>query len=343
MRTLLALVVAAAMIAGALYVRGGTDGNLPGPLTSREPAQLVCVSELKSVCEAIAGDHDNVEVRVEEAGATADALLADEPVEDDAWLTLAPWPQLVSEARVRGGGAALPPPGTPLARSPLVRVVAKERGAVLEKDCADLSWRCVGRSAGRDWTDLGGEETWGRFKPGFTDPSASASGLLVLGQAASEFLGTTEFSARDLDREGFLSWFQQLGDGVPGHGTPGNTPFQQQLRFGAAQFDLVGTTEAEAAAALASPRGEDFTMRYPKNLAVADVVLAPLRDGDGADRLASLFEESGKTALAEAGWRVEGQPAAAGVPAEPALPAKSNVPTGGVLDALSGRWEENAR
>lgn len=330
------------MIAGALYVRGGTDGGGPGPLASRAPAQLVCVSELESVCEVLAQEHEGVEVRVEEAGVTADALL-DGPVEGDAWLTLAPWPQLVSEARQRGGGTALPPAGEPLGRSPLVQVIAKERGVALIRDCMNVSWRCVGHSAGRDWTDLGGEPTWGRFKPGFTSPTSSASGLLVLGQAASEFLRTTDFSARDLDEDSFVAWFGQLGEGVPEHGSPGNTPFEQQLRFGAAKFDLVGTTEAEAAPALdRSARGKDFAIRYPKNLVVADVVLAPLTQGEGADRLGSLVEGSGKTALAEAGWRVEGQPAAQGVPDQPALPEESNVPSAGVLDALRTRWEEIA-
>ena len=332
------------MIVGALYVRGGTDGGGgPSPFRPREPVQLVCVTELESVCDALAQDNDDVEVRVEQAGDTADALLEGAPGEDDAWLTLAPWPQLVSEARVRGGGAPLPTPGKSLARSPLVRVVSKERGAVLEQDCPDLSWRCVGRSAGRDWTDLGGEGSWGRFQPGFTDPSTSATGLLVLGQAASEFVGDSDFSARDLDTDGFLAWIVQLGEGVPGHGSAGNTPLQEQLQFGVGRFDLVGTTEAEAGPLLArSPRAGALTMRYPKNMVVADVVLAPLRDGDGADRLRSLLEGSGKTALAEAGWRVAGQPAAEGVPAQPALSAESNVPPGGVLDALRTRWEEIA-
>ena len=330
------------MVAGALYIRGGSGGEGLGSIGSSRPAQLVCVTELEAVCDELAGD--DAAVTIEEAGDTAEALRGSAPADADAWLTLAPWPGIVADARARAGAPALPPvPADPLARSPLVMVVPRERGAVLDEHCdRGLSWRCIGTSAGDDWADLGGRQTWGRFKPGFSDPATSATGLLVLGEAASDYLGGSDFSARDLDGDEFFPWLAQLAEGIEGHGSPTNTPLQQQVRL-AATFDVVGTTEAEAAPLLQSPRAESLDLRHPKNVVVAEVVLAPLREGDGADALRSLVEGAGKTALAEAGWRVQGQPAAPGVPDQPALPEESNVPSAGALEALRLRWEEIAR
>ena len=330
------------MIVAALYVRG----DLPrsggaGPLGQDAPVTLVCVPELKSVCEPLA--EDGVTVVIQEAGETADGLAGPGALPGDAWLTLAPWDVIVGEARQRGGlGPLAADPSTVLARSPMVLVTWAERGAVLDRQCKpELTWKCVARVAGKAWDDVGGKTQWGTIKPGYADPSVSATGLLVLGQAAGDFLGSTSFSARDFEDDTFLRLLGDLEAAVPTHGTSSNTPLQQQLQFGPGRFDVVGTTEAEAGPLLeSSPRAADLQLRYPKKVAVADVVLAPLRDGDGADRLRELLEQSGPAALARSGWRVKGQPAAGGVPAQPALPAETNLPAAGVLDALRARWGE---
>lgn len=332
------------MIAAALYVRGGASNGVGGiiPDLNPEPAALVCIPELATVCEGIAGD--GVEVTIEEAGQTADALAGTDEVEHDAWLTLAPWPQIAAEARGRELGRDLPPSGERLARSPVVMVVSAERARVLDAECgAPLSWRCLGRVAGLAWSSVGGEETWGQVKPGFTDPSLSATGLLVVGQAAGDFL-QKELSVRAMQTDAFLAWSSQLERGVPSHGTSANSPLQQRVQIGVASFDVVGTTEAEAGPLLASTaRAKGLELRYPETVVVAEVVLAPLRDNSGADRLRDLLAESGGSALAAAGWRVEGEPPAAGVPAAPQLPDESNLPEAGVLDALRAQWGEIQR
>ena len=331
------------MIVAALYVRaGGVDGGgIALPDLRAEPAALVCIPELASVCDEIAGD--DVEVTVEEAGVTADRLTQGEVPGSDAWLTLAPWPQIASEARQRAGASALPQAGEVLARSPLVMVVRAARATALDAECrGTLTWRCIGRVAGNPWSRIGGEEAWGNVKPGFTDPSVSASGLLVVGQAAGDFLPPDEFSVRGMDTDSFLEWSSQLERAVPDHGTASNTPLAQQVRL-AASFDVVGTTEAEAGPLLASSaRAQGLELRYPEPLVVAEVVLAPLSDGDGADRLRELLADSGDT-LAAAGWRVEGVAPEAGVAEEIALPPEPNLPSAGVLDALRARWGEIQR
>ena len=342
MRSFLALVVAAALIAGALMIRDRQGGG--GGLTGGGPQpRIVCITELRAVCEALPG----VTATIEEAGVTAAALAAGKTPEADAWLTLAPWRDLAAEARLRGGHPALPGAGAaaPVARSPLVLVVARERGQVLERRCNNgLDWRCIGDNAGRGWGDLGGDAAWGSLKPGYADPSENATGLLVLGTAVADFFGDTDFSTRDFDRDAFLAWLTQLEEAADEHGTPTNTPLAQQLQFGPGRFDVVGTTEAEAGPLLARApqRAKDFDVRYPEQASVAEVVLAHLQPGDAADRLRGIVGEAGAAALAEAGWRVEGQGSAPGVRTTPALPATSNLPPAGVLDALRARWEEVA-
>jgi hypothetical protein len=116
------------------------------------------------------------------------------------------------------------------------------------------------------------------------------------------------------------------------------------VQLGPASSDVIGTTEAEAGPLLAtSERAKGLALRYPDSSAVADVVLAPLRDTAGAGRLAEELRESGGAALAEAGWRVAGEPAVAGVATEPPLASEPNLPSAGVLDALRAQWEEIAR
>lgn len=342
MRSLVALVVAVGMVVGALYVRGTFDPATGGPLGSDAPLELVCATELRAACEDIAGE--GIVVRTEEAGATAEALSAGAGSDEDLWLTLAPWPQMVTEARERGGREPLSG-ASPirLARSPLVLVVWQDRAAVLAQECSeDFSWRCIGRVAGGTWADVGGDASWGPLKPGHADPSTNATGLLVLGQAVSDFVGETDFSTRDLGDDAFLSWFSDLEGAVPDFGRPDSTPLQQMLQFGPARFDVVGTTQAEAGPLLerSAARAERLISRPAAPLVVAEVVLAPLRP-ESEGRVGEVAERAGE-ALAAAGWQVEGHPPAAGVD-DVVLPDQAGTPPPGALDALRTRWEEITR
>jgi hypothetical protein len=342
-RSLLALVVAVGMVVGALYVRGSLGGEGGGPLAPRDPLQLVCVTELKPVCDALAGER--VAVRSQDAGRTAGTLTAGDEADADLWLTLAPWPTIVAETRTRAGADPLSE-AEPIriGRSPLMLVVWEDRAAVLAQRCrTDFSWRCVGRFAGGTWEDAGGDARWGRLKPGHADPTASAAGLLVLGQAVSDYLGTADFFTRDLDADdGFSAWFSDLERAVPNFGGPGSSPLQQMVQFGRGRFDVVGTTDAEAGPFLhrSADRARGLIVRPAKPLVVAEVVLAPLRP-DGASRAGEILEPA-QDALAAAGWQVEGRDLAPGVSNVP-LPDDAGTPSAGVLDALRSRWEEIRR
>ena len=334
------------MVVGALYFRGYLGdgegpGGIPGP---DEPLHLICAQEFKAVCDALAGD--DVTVEVHEAGETAAALSGAEPPGADGWLTLQPWPQIVEEARARRSLDTFPGQPFVLARSPLVMAAWDDRAGALSRKCgAAPSWSCVGANAGNPWAAVGGERAWGTVKPGFGDPDVNATGLLVLGQATSDFLGTAAFSTRDFEKPAFQTWLTDLGRGIPTFGAPGQSPLQQMLQRGRSAFDFVGTTEAEAAPALeraAPDRRKGLELLYPKPTVVAEAVVAPLNAG-AEERLQELFEEQGATALAQGGWRVQGQDRGPGVPTTPALPKEANIPSAGVLEALRIRWGEITR
>lgn len=341
MRSLLALIAAVAMIVGALYFRGSLGGDGIPALGSSEPVRVVCATELRSACDALAAD--GATVSIAEAGTTAAQLAAGAP-EADVWITVAPWLEIVAEQRQRNGleplGGTAP---SLLGRSPLVMAIVKDRADVLTGRCGeDAGWRCIGQVADKEWEQLGGQVAWGPVKPGHADPSINATGLLVLGQAVSDFLGTADFSSRALEDDKFLAWFTALEQAVPTFGAPGSTPLQQMIQQ-PGRFDVVGTTEAEAGPQFvrSASRVGALTLRYPKPLVVADAVLAPL--GTAGDDRAEQVGETARSALARAGWRVEGQPAAQGVPVEPTLPEQSGVPPPGVLEALRVRWGEITR
>ena len=334
------------MVFGALYFRGylGDGGGPGGIIRPTQPLHLLCAEEFKSVCSQLASDRLIVEVQ--EAGETAAALAAPEPPKADGWLTLQPYPQIVEEARARKSLDAFPGEPFVVGRSPLVMAAWEDRAAALSGRCgATPSWACVGDNAGNPWGPLGGERGWGTVKPGFGDPNVNATGLLVLGQATSDFLGSSAFSTRDFEKPKFQTWLTELGRGIPTLGAPGASPLQQVLQRGRSAFDFVGTTEAEAAPALqraAPDRRQGLALLYPQPMVVAEAVLAPL-NAAAEERLQELFEEDGAAALAQGGWRVQGQEPGPGVPSAPALPKEANIPSAGVLEALRIRWGEITR
>lgn len=349
MRTLLALVVAVAMVAGAMMVRerrhGGPGDAGVGEEAGGEPV-LLCATEVAAACERLA--EGGVVVRVEPAGASAQQLSATaegDGAAADAWLVPAPWPAIVEQTRDRAGlPALLGPSSAPLARSPVVVAVWEERAQVLREACSggQLTWRCLGRLAPGTWADAGGDPSWGPVKPGHPDPATSATGLLVLAQATASYLQTTGYSARDLDDDGFRGWLTGLERAVPTFGSPASTPLQQALQFGASKFDAVGALESEAVPLLArsAQRRGSLALHYLEPAVTADVVLAPLSSGGRSEQLTDIVAgEAGMTALADTGWRV----GTAAEASEPPLPPASGLPEPGVLVALLSRWSEATR
>ncbi len=111
MRRAFAALAAVAMVVGAFALRSSL-GDDDGDADVASP--FVCVADLADVCAAA-----GVEARAEEAGATADRLVAAASADDldgATWLTTSAWASLVVEERAR------------LGREPLFEVVGEPLG-----------------------------------------------------------------------------------------------------------------------------------------------------------------------------------------------------------------------
>jgi hypothetical protein len=318
------------MVAGALFVRGRLDDR---QAEQGQVYRLVCAVDLGGVCDDLRDAFPGrVDVTVEAAGTTADRLRSlDGDPGLDGWLVADPWPAIVDGARQ---AASLPPVFTaaapPLARSPLVIVAWKERAEALSKTCPDpsrLDWTCLGAAAGQPWKDRNGPEEWGTVKAGHADVAADGTGLLVLGQATVERLGSADLSTFDLEDPGFQQWFSGLERSMqPSAGSP----LGRMLSIGRAAYDAVGTTEAEAAIVdRAASRGA-LTKIYPAGMETADVVLA-VAGGDRGARTRDIVSGPARDGLVKSGWKARGS---AG------LPPANGLPSAGLLDALRARARE---
>src|SRR5205823_1712987 len=107
-----ALGIAVALVVVALLIRNGTDNGGSG---DGSKLRLVCAPELGPVCDELGGS--DVEVTVQDPGATADTLEKAATTDIDGWLTPGPWPELVEAARQSRGLPPLFKTGSPLARS----------------------------------------------------------------------------------------------------------------------------------------------------------------------------------------------------------------------------------
>jgi hypothetical protein len=352
-----ALLAAVGMIAVAVLIRSAVDDDRdsagsPRPGSNTSAVVLVCVTELARACEILAEGNPSIEIRTEEVATTL-ATLTDAGLDSradaiDGWLTFAPFPQMADEDRARAGlQPALGEVGPTLGRSPLVIAIWDDRRQALATACApsEITWSCIGESSGRPWPDVGGQAAWGAMKPGHPLPDRTAVGLLTVAQASASKLGRTDYASNDFADPAFRAWFENLERGVPYFTNPPRTPLDEMLSKGPAAFDLTGSTEAAAGPAIARSRDRDrLSIIYPSPLATADVVLAVPIGSDGEDRLRDLLEsDEGASALAGAGWRVEGLPTLDGVPTEPDLPPDNGLPRPGVLQALRSLWIEVVR
>ena len=316
MRRLLAVVAAAAMVAGSIAIRSRLDRREED---RTNPLRVVCAAELGPVCDALR--RTSAQVTVEPAPVTADRLGGAEDAELDGWLVPAPWPQIVDGRRKpRGLLPLFSDVSPPLARSPLV--------IVMRRDIADRcssGWKCLGEAVPRN-----------QARPGHPDPRDNGFGALIAGQAAASYFGrTTDLSTTDLDDPGFATWFRALQRATPPL-ISGSSLLNEMLGTNFAVYDAVGTIEAEAAPTLAESAVQNrAVLLYPEPMATVDVVVAGsgsrLREVAGGDTV--------RKALADAGWRLGAGAAQTGPPIRP----DNGLPAPGFIDALRSRAEEVRR
>ncbi len=184
---------AVAMVAIAVVVRSALDGGGDDPDVDPgdDEVVLVCDPDLRAACNALG---DDVVVRVEDSAATAAALVDGSLTDVDGWVTSAAWLEVA-----RSRTEAVEDAGTVevLASSEVAVAVDEDRADAVADHCAGASiWRCLGDSAGRPWSDLGGDARWGPLRTGLPDAD-TAVGLSVAASVAAGFFGDAEFAAND--------------------------------------------------------------------------------------------------------------------------------------------------
>jgi hypothetical protein len=366
-RRLLAVLLAIALVAGGFLVRdwrAAGDGTLPGlPSadggTSDEVGDgpVLCDTAIGEVCDALTDA--GVEMRREAAGASVDRLVGlgnDAPSDEvpAAWVTLAPWPSIVDEARERAGAGPLfdPVEGPAVASSPLVLLIWDERAEVLAASCesGEVDLDCLGQAAGRTWAQLGGPDAWGPFKPGFDDPVVSSLGLAALGAFTAAELDTLGFGSRSLTDGEYLDVLSRLGAAVPDFRPTAGSPLAAAVLTGPATYDLLLTSEAAAAAAVggSAQGGPRLRASYAGTV-----------DGDGLTALDIVVASSGgdvtatrsavESAAAEAGWHTaDASPdPLPGAPRDTSLLPSSQpgatLPAAGALTALRTTFADTVR
>lgn len=298
MKRFLAVAASVVMVCVAIVIRSGIDSSESGTKESSGPITIACVTELEAQCTALS----NVTVRVEDAAITAKAIAAG-TANIDGWITFDPWPEMtnqLAQEQVTGDSERI-------AASPLVIAMVQERADAFAPTCGGpVNWRCLGDAIGKQWTEVGGQSVWGTVKAGVPLIS-SASGLLLLGNAASGYFGRTDFATNDFD-DGFIVWRSKV--------TTTSASFADFILKFPAAFSAVGATKVEIINGSGTRPVETIT---PTPAASAVVVLAPVRGG----RLSGLASDL-KKLLGEAGWSADG------------LDAPTGLPNSGVLLALSG-------
>ena len=323
---LLAFAAAISMVVGALVVRNRMEDDEVSRSTN---LKLLCASELEAVCLALEADPDSsISVVIQPVGATVDQLVDADSVEFDGWLTPGPFPQLVRETRKAAGDDELiDTVSRPLARSPVVLAMWRERAAALETSCVEktIAWKCLGDAAGKPWKDVGGRDVWGSVKTALPNPATTAAGLVTLGAGTATFFGQPDVGLLDIEGDiAYGVWLNNLVranvdidvGGMLAAGGP-------SLADVAAGLEAAVKPVVEAAAASAA-----VSVIYPSPVATADVFLGTVASKRSALLVELLSGALGRQAFGEAGWRISADD----------LPATSYLPTPGLLGALRSKW-----
>ena len=331
-KRVLALVAAVAMVAGAYAFRSGaSDGDGITLAGGGEPADVLrlhCATELAGACELLEAADERVEVVVSAPGRSADALLRGD-LAADVWLAPQPWVEIV-RLLDEGGPERLRASSGVLARSPLVL------GAFGDDDLAGcggdpVGWRCLGDAAAG-------------LRPGIQGLD-DTEGLFTLAQAGTAFFGREGYATNDFEvppPDGgppFVDWAGALRRAVP-RSTFG-TPLETMLSTSTATYDFAASIEAVSVPAIRGTRQEgSLRVLYPAPMAVVHVVAAAVAGGDeraSAELVDLLGGADGRSALARAGWRVDGEEVAPGLAPEVELGPEDGLPEPGVLAALRDR------
>jgi hypothetical protein len=113
----------------------------------------------------------------------------------------------------------------PLAISPMVWGIYKTRSDVLLKKFSTIDWQTIHDAAlaKGGWVELGGDPSWGYFKPVIPNPQKNIGGLEAMVSAAGEYFNTTRIDATSIGDPKFQAWLLELMQSVTGLGTSSYT------------------------------------------------------------------------------------------------------------------------
>ena len=310
------------------------DSGSTGSSSTDPPAgktTVVCIPELEGTCRALAAGDDGLALTIEPAGATYERVVADPTAAPTVWVTLYPWPQMVSSAVALAGADDPFPTMAAVASSELSMVGRNARMKALAGHCGGtITWRCVGDAAGQPWADLGGEPAWGVLKPSHADAAQSAVGLLAFSTVVSDYWGSTEYTGTDLQNDdAFLSWLGRFEGAIPTYGDEVNTPLS--ILLAQPRLDVVGTTVAEVNQE-AGAQMDDLVVSSPnvQPPPQAEVVVA---GGGHTDEIAAALLGS---TPGLAGWTVPSD-------GRPTTPTGTGLPPPDVMIALRDLWQGVAK
>jgi hypothetical protein len=331
LKRVIAVVIAIAIVALAVVLRAqlhGDDGG-SGNGGDQPPASsgtVWCITELAAACDALQAE--GYAVQVGAAGDQAAAFESPTPPDVTAWVTLDAWPPIVDTFRGAKNLGPLFTSSEAVASTRLALVGPTDKMAVLAQACGgQVTWTCLGEQAGTKWDSLGGKATWQQVKPAHADPTSSAVGLAVLGQAAASWFGSQQppvaaDAINPVDFDGpFRTWFENLQRNIPSAAF-GKAETPLGILLTRPFFDVVGTTEAEASLA---PQ-DRFAVTYPEPVASATAVVAST-----GGELPSGDVDVVTQALAGAGWTT------------PPATGPGGLPPPAVLIALQNLWKEVVR
>ncbi len=113
----------------------------------------------------------------------------------------------------------------PLAISPMVWGIYNSRAEALLNKYPEINWRTIHDAAlvKGGWGELGGDPTWGFFKPVIPNPQKNIGGLEAMVSAAGEYYNNTRIDVDLISQKDFQAWLLELMKAVTGLGVSSYT------------------------------------------------------------------------------------------------------------------------
>lgn len=278
-----ALAAALLMIGAALAwrYRGASSQQAERPesnVSQNQVDSVICPSDFIDACRRAAVGKD-INVELQAVSTTLDASTL-----DSAWVTLAGLPEGAAFAQTTELDQ------TPVATSPLELVVLGDRASALTATCgAPVDWVCLGSTAGTDWSDVGGDASWGTVRPGLSPPDSAIGAISITAAIGAYFDGRSI----DVADASFISWARQFARTVPPSGLSAGTAVQT-IQVRSSTLDIAAGAAAEVSE---SNRGRfaDVTVGDDAN---ATVVVVSSRGNKVSDD----FIDALRVDLTNSGW-----------------------------------------